>query len=128
VKEPVWLLREFVLAVHEQSLAQFGGAAGVRDPGLLESALDKPRNRLAYGKPDLFDLAASYCDGIVRNHPFVDGNKRTAFIAAIVFLERNGYAFGGAEADATLKTLALAAGELSAKDFARWLKTNSKRS
>ena len=127
MKEPIWLLRESVLAIHEQSLAQFGGASGVRDPGLLDSALDKPRNLLAYGKPGLFDHAASYCDGIVRNLPFIDGNKRAAFVCAIVFLEINGYEFGGSEAEATLKTLALAASDLRARDYALWLKANAKR-
>ena len=127
MREPVWLFREVVLAAHEQSLAQFGGASGLRDAGLLDSALDKPRNLLAYGKPNLFDLAASYCHGIVRNHPFVDGNMRAGFIAAVAFLELNGYDFAGGEAEAALKTLGLAAGELGAEAFASWLKANSKR-
>jgi len=76
MKKPVWVLRETVLTLHEQSLTEFGGAAGIRDEGLLDSALSKPENLLAYGKPTLFDLAASYGFGLVKNHPFIDGNKR----------------------------------------------------
>ncbi len=121
------MLREVVFAAHEQSLAQFGGAAGMRDEALLDSALGKPLNLFAYGKPSLFDLAASYGYGIIKNHPFVDGNKRTGFIVAVVFLELNGYAFHASEVDATLKTLALAAGELSEAGYSDWLKANSKR-
>jgi len=127
VKEAQWVLREVVFAAHEQSLAQFGGAAGMRDEALLDSALGKPLNLFAYGKPSLFDLAASYGYGIIKNHPFVDGNKRTGFIVAVVFLELNGYAFHASEVDATLKTLALAAGELSEAGYSDWLKANSKR-
>ena len=82
MKEPAWVLREVVLLAHEQSLAQFGGSIGIRDEGLLDSALGKPQNRFAYGKANLFELAASYAFGIVKNHPFIDGNKRAAFLAA----------------------------------------------
>ena len=127
MREPVWLLREVVLAAHDESLARFGGLAGIRDTGMLESALGKPQHLFAYGKPTLFDLAASYAFGIIRNHPFADGNKRTALVAAIVFLELNGYAFGANEVDAALHTLALAAGELRQARYAAWLKANSKR-
>ena len=121
------MLREVLLAAHEQSLAQFGGSGGLRDEGLLDSALHRPLNLLAYGKPSPFDLAASYAFGIIKNHPFVDGNKRTGFIAAVVFLELNGYDFRASEVDATLQTLALAAGETSEAAFSKWLKVNSKR-
>lgn len=127
MKEPHWVLREVVFAAHEQSLAQFGGAAGVRDEGLLDSALNKPLNLFAHGNPSLFDLAASYGLGIVKNHPFIDGNKRTGFIVAVVFLELNGYEFRASEVDAALQTLALAAGEISETAFSKWLKANSKR-
>jgi death-on-curing protein len=116
-----------LFAGHEQSLAQFGGSAGVRDEGLLDSALGKPLNIFAHGKPSLFDLASSYALGIVKNHPFIDGNKRTGFVVAVMFLELNGYEFRAGEVDATLQTLALAAGDLSGAAFAAWLKTNSKR-
>ncbi len=125
MKQPQWVLREVVFAAHDQSLAQFGGAAGLRDEATLDSALGKPLNLFAYGKPSVFDLAASYAYGIVKNHPFVDGNKRTGFIAAAVFLELNGYAFRASEVDAALQTLALAAGEVSETAYSDWLKVNS---
>jgi len=127
MKEPVWVLREVVFILHEQSLAQFGGSAGVRDEGLLDSALGRPQHRFAYGKPTLFDLAASYAFGLVKNHPFIDGNKRTGFIVAVTFLELNGLRFGASEVDATVRTLALAAGEMSETAYSAWLKANSKR-
>ena len=127
MKTPVWVLRETVLTLHEQSLAEFGGAAGIRDEGLLDSALGKPENLFAYGKPTLFDLAASYGFGLVKNHPFIDGNKRAGFITAVTFLELNGYHFEATEAEAAVRTLALAAGEMSEKEFAAWLKANSRR-
>jgi death-on-curing protein len=126
MKEPVWVLREVVLRAHEQSLAQFGGSDGVRDEGLMDSALGKPQNLFAYGKPNLFELATSYAFGLVKNHPFIDGNKRTGFVVAVVFLELNGYKFQAPEADAALRTLALAAGEMSESAYAEWLKENSK--
>jgi death-on-curing protein len=125
MKEPVWVLREVVLILHEQSLVQFGGGAGIRDEGLLDSALGRPGNLLAYGKPTLFELAASYAFGLVKNHPFIDGNKRTGFIVAIVFLELNGLRFTAGEVDATIRTLALAAGEMSEHAYAAWLKEHS---
>jgi len=127
MKKPVWVLRETVLTLHEQSLAEFGGAAGIRDEGLLDSALGKPENLFHYGKPTVFDLAASYGFGIVKNHPFIDGNKRAGFIVAVLFLELNGYRFQATEAEAAVRMLALAAGEMSEKEFAAWLKENSRR-
>jgi death on curing protein len=127
MKTPVWVLRETVLTLHEQSLAEFGGAAGIRDEGLLDSALGKPENLFHYGKPTIFDLAASYGFGLVKNHPFIDGNKRVGFIVAVLFLELNGYHFRATEAEAAVRTLALAAGEMSEKEFAAWLKANSRR-
>lgn len=127
MKAPIWVMREVVLLAHEQSLAQFGGLAGIRDEGLLDSALEKPRNLLAYGDPSLFDLAASYGLGIVRNHPFMDGNKRAGFVVAVTFLQLNGWWLEAGEADAVLRTLALAAGEMSEGDYAAWLKANSRR-
>jgi death-on-curing protein len=127
MKKPVWVLRETVLTLHEQSLAEFGGAAGIRDEGLLDSALGKPENRLACGKPTLFDLAASYGFGLVKHHPFIDGNKRAGFTVAVVFLELNGYRFHATEVDAALRTLARAAGEMTELEYAAWLKANSRR-
>jgi death-on-curing protein len=125
VKEPVWILRETVLAVQEGLLAEFGGSAGVRDEHLLDSALARPQHLFAHGKPSHFDLAASYGFGLVKNHPFVDGNKRIGFTIAVLFLERNGHRFHAAEADAVLQTLALAAGEMTESGYAEWLKANS---
>lgn len=125
MKKPYWLSREECLALHEMMLSQYGGSEGLRDENMLESALAKPLQLFAYGKPTMFDLAASYVFGVVKNHPFVDGNKRTGFMLGAGFLERNGYEFIAAEEDAALRTLALAAGEMSEKEFAAWLKINS---
>lgn len=119
--------RETVLALQERLLAEFGGAAGIRDDGLLDSALSRPLNRFAYEKPPMFELAANYAFGLVRNHPFVDGNKRIGFATAILFLELNGYRFTAREVDATVQTLALAARKLGETGYARWLAANSKR-
>lgn len=127
MKEPQWVLRETVLALQERLLAEFGGLSGVRDAGLLDSALARPQHLSAYGKPSLFHLAAAYAFGLVRNHPFLDGNKRIGFTAAVLFLELNGQRFTAAEADATIKTLALAASELDEAAYIIWLKQNSRK-
>lgn len=127
MKEPVWVLRETVLALQEELLARFGGPPGIRDEHLLDSALARPQHLFAYGKPSVFGMAASYGSGLVKNHPFVDGNKRIGFTVAVLFLELNGYRFNAPEADAAVQTLALAAGEMSESAYAEWLKTNSKR-
>lgn len=124
MKKPVWLLRETALAAHERLLSEFGGASGLRDAGLLDSALARPDNLHAYSRPGVCAMAAAYAYGIVKNHPFVDGNKRTGFTAAIVFLELNGNTFTASEADATIQTLALAAGDLDEPGYAAWLKAN----
>lgn len=108
-------------------LAQYGGRAGLRDAHLLDSALSRPQQLLHYGKPTLAKLAASYAAGIVKNHPFIDGNKRTGFMLGAGFLERNGLEFFASEPDAVLQTLALAAGELSEEGYADWLAANSRR-
>jgi death on curing protein len=127
MKEPQWLLRETVLALQERLLAEFGGLSGLRDAGLLDSALARPRQLFAYGKPSAFELAAAYAYGLIRNHPFLDGNKRIGFTAAVAFLEVNGCRFTASEADATLKTLALAARELDEAGYAAWLRENSRK-
>jgi len=127
MKRPVWVLRETVLKLHEQAVAEFGGETGIRDEGLFDSALSKPENLLAYGKPTVFDLAASYAFGLVKNHPFIDGNKRVGFVVAVVFLELNGFRFRATEADAAVRTLALAASEMSEAEYAAWLKANSRK-
>jgi death on curing protein len=127
VKEPQWLLRETVLALQERLLAEFGGLGGLRDDGLLDSALARPQQLFAYRKPGLFALAAAYAFGLVRNHPFLDGNKRVGFTAAVVFLELNGYGFTASEAESIIKTLALAARDLGEAGYAAWLKENSRK-
>lgn len=127
MKEPRWVLRETVLALQERLLAEFGGLSGLRDAGLLDSALARPQQLLAYGKPSRFEFAAAYAFGLVRNHPFLDGNKRIGFTTAVLFLELNGCRFRASEADATLKTLALAARELGEAGYAAWLKENSRK-
>ena len=127
MSEPVWLDLELALAVHGRLLARFGGLDGVRDPGLLESALGRPRHLLAYGKPNLFQLAAAYAHGIVKNHPFLDGNKRAGFMAAALFQECNGLHFQATEESAALHTIGLAAGEISEEEYAAWLKKSCVR-
>ena len=123
--EPVWVLPEAIRALHERLLSEFGGASGVRDEGMLESALSRPGNQFSYGSPTIHDLAAAYAFGLVRNHPFVDGNKRIGFATAILFLEINGYRFSASEVDVTVQTLALAAHELDEAGYAAWLANNS---
>ena len=125
MNEPVWLLDAAVLIAHEVSLANFGGADGIRDLNLLRSALARPRNLLAYGNPGLHELAAAYTVGIVRNHPFVDGNKRTGFLAGAAFLELNGGRLVAAEIDATRTVLGVAAGEISEAQLAEWFRANT---
>jgi len=121
MNEPVWVTEEDCLSCHDKLLARFGGASGVRDKGLLLSALARPQHVFAYERPSLFDLAAAYAHGIVKNHPFIDGNKRSGFLAATLFLEANGIRFNGDERDAVIQTLALAAGESTLQDFSAWL-------
>lgn len=122
MKAPRWLALEAVLEMHEEMLRLFGGSSGIRDAGLLDSALARPKNILAYEpKSNLERLAAAYAGGIIQNHPFVDGNKRTGFLAAFVFLDINGKELNATEAEATAATLALAAGELEEEEFAAWL-------
>lgn len=123
--EVIWIDLPEVLAIHGRQLDEHGGASGVRDDGLLESALARPQQLFTYGEPDVFDLAAAYTAGIVRNHPFVDGNKRTGFVVGILFLELNGPTFTASEADATQAVLGLAAGKITDDEFAIWLRSNS---
>ncbi len=123
---PVWLLKPAVLAVHGQMIAEFGGTAGLRDEGLLDSALARPPNLFSYEDcQDLERLAATYASGIVRNHPFVDGNKRAGFMAAYMFLGRNGFALVADEVSATTMTQALAASEIAEEEYATWLGQNT---
>ena len=125
MKRPVWVQRETILILHEQLVAAFGGTGGIRDEGLFDSALARPQNLFAYSKPTVFDLAASYAFGLLKNHPFVDGNKRIGFAVAALFLELNGYRFQAAEAEVVVRTLALAAGADTEADNAVWLKANA---
>lgn len=121
MSEPVWLTVHQIQIVHDEQLAIFGGPPGLRDAGLLESALDRPRNKFAYGETGLAALAAAYAFGLAKNHPFVDGNKRTAFAAMMMFLRRNGVAFAPPVAEATAAILALASGELPEAALASWI-------
>ena len=121
-----WLDREIVLAIHEEQLAQHGGGVGIRDEGLLESALARPQNLAAYQPDaDLSALAAAYAYGIARNHPFIDGNKRTAFVAMELFLIDHGSMLIAEDGDAVLTLLALAAGDLDEDALAEWIRRNS---
>ena len=122
--EPLWVMDRAVLAAHDRLLAAHGGAEGLRDAGLLESALARPRQHYAYGSPDIIELAAIYTTGIVRNHPFVDGNKRTGFATGVAFLLLNDLVFKASEEEATQAVLALAAGELDEAGYAAWLRSN----
>jgi len=121
----VWLGVRDVVALHAELLAQFGGRPGMRDPGLLASALARPRNRAAYGKASVFELAAACAYGIARNHPFIDGNKRTALVCCFTFLELNGWEVDATEAEAVVTFLAIAEGKLSEGELADWLKHHS---
>jgi len=120
----LWLARETVLAIHDEQLSEHGGAAGARDPGLLESALARPLNAASYGDPDLAELAALYALGIVRNHPFIDGNKRTAYVALETFIRVNGSLFPVSDAMAVVVMQDLAAGEMPDAEFIDWVREN----
>ena len=118
----IWIDPRVIHAVHEEQLAEHGGATGVRDEGLLESAMARPRNLAAYGTPDAAALAAAYGFGLARNHPFIDGNKRSAFVAVELFLALNGFDLDAGDADCVVVMLALAAGTLEEAEFADWLR------
>jgi death on curing protein len=118
----IWLNRELVSAFHLRQLAEHGGGSGVRDIGLLDSALQRPQNKLDYGQPDIADLAAAYAYGIARNHPFIDGNKRTALVASFSFLYLNGFRVNTSQAENVTTFVALAAGSLSEDELAAWFR------
>ncbi len=122
-KSWVWIAPAVLNAVHEEQLAEHGGPSGTRDVGLLESALARPRQRATYGEPDAAELAACYGFGIARNHPFVDGNKRTAFVATELFLLLNGYVLQATDEDCVLATLELASGQWDEAAFAAWVRS-----
>jgi death on curing protein len=120
-----WIDKQLLLILHDESLAEHGGASGLRDEGLLDSALARPLNLLAYGEPDTADLAAAYGLGLAKNHAFIDGNKRAAFLAVGLFLALNGHRLTASQPNATLTMMSLAAGEIDEAGFARWIRANS---
>lgn len=120
-----WLSETVVVAIHDEQLAEHGGGRGVRDRALLLSALARPRHLLQYAAPDVFDVAAAYACGIINNHPFIDGNKRTGFLAAYVFLDRNGWELTAPEPEVVAVVLAVASGEIDETGFSTWLKARS---
>jgi len=122
--EPFWLTYQMIVAIHDEQLAIHGGASGLRDEGMLGSALDRPKNKWSYEQAELAELAAAYAFGIARNHPFVDGNKRTSLLALYTFLGVNGVEFVVPEAEAAAMILSLAAGEVSEANLARWIRDN----
>ena len=128
MRKPVWIDERDVLVLHDRLLALHGGAGGVRDGGLLQSALARPQQQYAHAEPpDIIDMATAYTAGIVRNHPFLDGNKRTGFVVGILFLELNGYRFVASEEDAAQAVLKLADGTLDEADYSSFLRGNVAR-
>jgi death-on-curing protein len=127
MQEWIWLDPAVMAAVHAEQLAEHGGAPGTRDEGLLASALARPRNAANYGEPDIADLAAAYGYGLARNHPFIDGNKRTAFVAVELFLALNGGELVASDADCVLTMLDVAAGALEEAAFAAWIRAHLQR-
>ena len=125
MSEPIWIEEREVQAIHDFQLSEHGGASGIRDVGSLRSALARAKHLHAYEAPDVPELAAAYTAGIVRNHPFVDGNKRTGFVAGVLFLELIGFGFTANEPEATRAVLDLAAGKLDERQYAAWLRRNS---
>ena len=127
MKEPAWIDERVALAIHARLMAYFGGAPGLRDQGLLQSALARPRQLFSYAQtPNIIEMAASYTVGIIRNHPFIDGNKRTGLVVGVLFLETSGCRFAAPEEDATQAVLELAAGYLDEKGFVSWLNIHFK--
>ncbi len=124
MKEPIWLSVDLVVAIHGEQLREFGGPAGLRDPGMLESALGRPRNKWSFGEEDLAVLAAAYAFGVARNHPFVDGNKRAALLSLITFLGLNGIDFEAPNSEAVVMIQGLASGEIGEEGLARWIQDN----
>jgi death-on-curing protein len=123
-REPIWLSYDEIVAAHSRQLRRFGGAPGLRDEGMLQSALERPINKWSYEQAGLAELAAAYAFGLAKNHAFVDGNKRISFIAMVAFLRRNGVRFAPDPAHATAIILSLAAGEVSEESLARWIRDN----
>ena len=122
MSEPRWLDKSFILQVHDRQLELHGGAGGLRDDGLLDSALSRPLNAFGYGESDLCALGALYAAGIIQNHPFIDGNKRTGYVACLTFLRANGLKLVAPMADRLAWTLMLAAGEIDHEPYVDWLR------
>lgn len=127
MSEPIWIEHDLVFAIHDRQLFEHGGAEGLRDESLLHSALGRPLNQLHYTGADIIALAAKYTAGIVQNHPFVDGNKRTGFVVGVLFLELNGYRFRASEEDAAQAVLELAAGTIDENSLCDFLRANVER-
>jgi death-on-curing protein len=125
MSEPTWITKEILITVHAELLNRFGGLSGIRDEGLLDSALNRPKHLFSFSRPTLFQMAASYAHGVVKNHPFLDGNKRTGFMSAYIFLGVNGWSLEAPEEEAVLETLSLAAGETTEEAYATWLERTS---
>ena len=127
MKKLIWVVEKDILVLHEKLLARFGGSSGIRDRNLLDSAIHRPMQMEIYGEKDIFSMASALATGIIKNHPFLDGNKRTGFMSAYLFLEVNGNAFDEDEAVVVEKTLGLAAGEVSEADYAEWLRSSCRK-
>ena len=127
MKKLIWVVEKDILVLHEKLLARFGGSSGIRDRNLLDSAIHRPMQMQIYGEKDIFSMVSALATGIIKNHPFLDGNKRTGFMSAYLFLEVNGNAFDEDEAVVVEKTLGLAAGEVSEADYAEWLRSSCRK-
>ena len=127
MKKWTWIDPRSILAIHDEQLAEHGGKAGIRNHGLLESALARPVNLAAYESPDVADLAASYAVALAKNHPFIDGNKRTAFVALELFLAMNGKELKASDADCVLTMLSVAAGEMDETSLAEWIRRHTRK-
>ncbi len=124
MKLPIWILESVVLKVHDAQLAEHGGLSGIRDKGLLESALSHPQNLFSYDNPSIYDLATAYAERIAKNHPFIDGNKRTAYVVMNLFLRLNGYKLTAPKAERVVKMVQLATNKINIAEFAVWLSNN----
>jgi death-on-curing protein len=128
MNEPIWITKEECLAFHSILIANFGGGDGMRDEGKLDATLDRPHQKFHYEEPSIFELATIYCSGIVKSHPFMDGNKRTGLMTATLFIECNGYRFEASEEETALQILALADSRLSDEELTEWLAANCSKS
>ena len=123
---PIWIQEMTVLKIHDAQLAEHGGSTGIRDQGLLDSALHHPINLFSYGSPNLFELAAAYAERIAKNHPFIDGNKRTAYVVMLLFLRLNGFDLIAPREERVIKMVELASSKITVEQFVNWLKENTK--